>query len=444
MEAGSSSADAEVAAEGAWNARMTPRLRREVRIWNDVRDVFTFNQWAIENSCMASRKPQSESHRRVHAEQHRGQFTLSALPADVWTPELGLIFGPSSDDIPASLPAKMAEQFESPELAELVGSTLTEFSRSSNELDARRIRTAFPPPPPRQISSGPFSATPISPAFPPQPPPRKSRAPSHPAEATHGQQPEAWSRRRRIFALDPARGSGDNEMPITNILEALETDSRPATTPTTASSLAPTGRTEGEESPASPTSAAFPSYPMPIRRLSIQSASHDTRPEAARQGALAPSRSDQLRARTRRYSKLLVDHEHLIDARESRRAHLGELMLPPRSPAQPTRATSAPGLGIFGRRARRRPSAERSSGDAAATSGAEQVDFWTSLSGYLDPTITEEQRTRIKLVLSKLVRDWREARQHPDRGVKSAQMQWLTREMHPEAYSKTEDLAFGV
>ena len=68
-------------------------------------------------------------------------------------------------------------------------------------------------------------------------------------------------------------------------------------------------------------------------------------------------------------------------------------------------------------------------------------EFWRSLSGYLDPSITTEQRRRIKKALAKLVASGPQA---PENKARNVQLQWLQREMWPESYTKTEDLCFGV
>ena len=66
--------------------------------------------------------------------------------------------------------------------------------------------------------------------------------------------------------------------------------------------------------------------------------------------------------------------------------------------------------------------------------------FWRRLNEHLDPSITEEQRLRIKVALCLARGD----EPTPMERARSVQMQWLRREMWPEAYSQTEDLAFGV
>ena len=159
--------------------------------------------------------------------------------------------------------------------------------------------------------------------------------------------------------------------------------------------------------------------------------------------------------------------EHVREIRRTqadRRSHAERerSLLPARSsslPARPSsglsRSASVPDMsvrtGLFGRlnslrgrrkttgnstRATANPMAEN---PAAAPSPPLETDqFWRSLSDYLDPAISEEERMRIRTALARLT--------GTDSGqtTRSVQMQWLRREMRPESYSKTEDLAFGV
>ena len=169
---------------------------------------------------------------------------------------------------------------------------------------------------------------------------------------------------------------------------------------------------------------------------------------------LSRTRADQLRARAR--SMGYFDQREPQRSLSFNRAELG-IRQPSFTATSPAargglvRTQSLPKGGLLSRFRGRRGSAEGigspqhpapgSPGDFDALPVREIERFWRRLNEHLDPSITDDQRLRIKVALCKLAKA---EEQTPTERARSVQMQWLRREMWPESYSKTEDLAFGV
>ena len=170
--------------------------------------------------------------------------------------------------------------------------------------------------------------------------------------------------------------------------------------------------------------------------------------------AVKASRGDQLRARARTLgyaNRGDLSHPMQRYNVSVERVDLGIRQPSAQSPTSEelTRSKSLPGMGRhLLSRLRRRPSADVARAPAAGSLGdfgampvRDTEKFWRNLNQHLDPAITDEQRDRIKTALCKLAHGEQSV---PVEKPRSVQMQWLKREMWPESYSQTEDLAFGV
>lgn len=448
-----------------------PTLHRdaEQHFWQPVQQVLRHAWPTVGVSCAQHRKPPAAA-RPPPADRARGEISLTALPSSVWTAELGLIFGPAANEevSPQRLKCSLPEPQEGSQnheginfLKGIEAAAQAALDQAASARDVKSRGAVKPATPHLTVLSPPLDASALQAnALAPSPPGASTgrtedvqQSCSDDVPLTVTSPPElvavrelclvdtdgAHTRileRQRRWSHEETVSPEATRFDVQSDTDRVAAESLTPNTDDNATGLEHADTCSGGE--ASPPTLAEP---------------EDSELEARRAHV---SRGIQLRARaqsSRRDFSPRPPHVATpveVSSPEKER----QSKWPAGSSHKPIVRTMSMPMKKLGGLVRKASfpyaSPRRCNGEAMPLDhltmlpvrDPEQV--WLSLSGYLDPSITNQQRTRIKQALVNLAQEGAHSPHSPVEKPRNVQMQWLQREMWPESFSKTEDLCFGV